>query len=453
MPMISQLLPAAPTTSGDLIPISQAGTTAAASLGNVLAGVQPAIIVPTGDLLGRNSLGPGGPEPVSIGAGLALGTGTLVALGVSGAPAANTISSTDLVGISQSGTDHAISYASFLDGLTIDLAQAAAPAANSDTLWVAQNSSTMVRQTFSAVWAWIATQMPGYKWPTVEISTNTTLDGIVHNGRVLICSQPITLGSAFINMGNGFYCRVINLSNGSVILGPGITTSTGIPVLLPGQYADISGITYSGGNIVYAGLSTSIIAPPNAVSGLTASTISSTAISLTWVAPASGASPASYTVQYRASRTTGWSTAANGIIGPSYTVSGLSASTSYDFEVIGVGAGGAGVASATVTATTVATGGIVTSITWNVAPSGSYIHASGNIGVNAHVSPATAPVRFGFGLSSALAPATWVVATLVNSDLWGAYVPVPVATGTWYAWCEGTDGSAPTVFPTSFTVI
>jgi hypothetical protein len=41
---------------------------------------------------------------------------------------------------------------------------------------------------------------------------------------------------------------------------------------------------------------------------------------------------------------------------------------------------------------------------------------------------------------------------LVNSNLWGAYVPTPATAGTWYAWAEGLDGSAPTVSPTSFLV-
>jgi hypothetical protein len=40
----------------------------------------------------------------------------------------------------------------------------------------------------------------------------------------------------------------------------------------------------------------------------------------------------------------------------------------------------------------------------------------------------------------------------VNSDLWGVYAPTPAAAGTWYAWAEGIDGSAPTVYPTPFTV-
>jgi hypothetical protein len=42
--------------------------------------------------------------------------------------------------------------------------------------------------------------------------------------------------------------------------------------------------------------------------------------------------------------------------------------------------------------------------------------------------------------------------TFVNSDLWGQYLPTPATAGSWYAWAQGTDGSNPTVYPTSFTV-
>jgi hypothetical protein len=40
----------------------------------------------------------------------------------------------------------------------------------------------------------------------------------------------------------------------------------------------------------------------------------------------------------------------------------------------------------------------------------------------------------------------------INSDFWGAFVATPASAGTWYAWVEGTDGSAPTVYPVAFTV-
>ena len=453
MPMISQLPPAAPTSAADLLPISQGGTTGAVSLGNLLATTQPAILTPTGSLLGRRSLGAGGPEAVAVGGGLSFNTGTLAALGITGAAATGTIAATDLVGISQNGTDHAIAYASFLDGLTIDLAQPAAPASNSDTFWVAQGSSTMLRQSFSAVWAWIATQVPSYKRPVVELSVNTTLDGIVHNGRILVCSQPVTLAPAFVNMGSGFACQVVNLSGGIVTLGAGITTSTGLPSLLPGQYAEIMGLTYSGGNVIYAGVSSSVITAPGTVTGLTAAGATSSSMSVNWVAPATGGIPTSYTVQYRVTGVTAWSVASNAVIATSFVISGLNPATSYDFEVFGVNAGGTGSPSASVTAATLAAPGSVTSITWNVAPSGSYTHGGGNIGVNAHVSPSTSAVQFGFSTSATTPPTIRVAASYVNTDLWGAYVPIPATAGTWYAWCEGTDGSAPTVFPTAFAVI
>jgi hypothetical protein len=68
------------------------------------------------------------------------------------------------------------------------------------------------------------------------------------------------------------------------------------------------------------------------------------------------------------------------------------------------------------------------------------------------VNPATAAVQFGFSTSSTIPPTSWVAGSYVNSDLWGAYVPTPATAGTWYGWVEGADGSAPTVYPTPFTV-
>jgi hypothetical protein len=41
---------------------------------------------------------------------------------------------------------------------------------------------------------------------------------------------------------------------------------------------------------------------------------------------------------------------------------------------------------------------------------------------------------------------------LVNTDLWGNYVPTPATAGNWYVWAEGLDGSALTVSPAPFVV-
>jgi fibronectin type 3 domain-containing protein len=603
MPTIQQLPPALIVDAADEVPLSQAGATHAVSVGSLLAGTQPAILAPTGSLLGRLSLGPGGPEPVAVGTGLAVQGGNIVATGADHAafpveanpsatdqlvatnagvpkllplatlqgwlgtiaapgtvsfgslPAAAVIASSDLVAISQNGTDAAITYANLIDGQTVDQASPAVPASDTDTFWVAQGSSMMLRQTFAAVWNWAAVKLPTYKLPVVELSTSTTLDGTIHNGRILVCSQPVTLSPAFVNMGSGFSCEVLNLSSGNVTFAAGIATSTGTAVLPSSQMALLRGVTYSGGNAVFAAIvsgsgvtaqptsapgqvtnlaSTSvttssialawsapssggtptsyailyrpsgttawIAAPPTAgstativgglspgasydftvtgsntagsgpvsatvtvstavtlsvpgqVQNLSATAATTSGISLSWSPPASGGTPNSYSVQYAVAGTSTWSTFGTGVTGTAVSVTGLSAGSTYTFKVIAMNAAGSGAPSAALTASTASTGSSVTSVTWNLVPASNYNVGSGAIGVNVHVNPSTAAVQFGLSQAISTAPTTWVAAGYVNSDLWGAYIGTPVASGTYYVWCEGTDGSARTVYPTSFTV-
>lgn len=529
MPTILQLPPVTQVTPVDEFPLSQGGITHSVTVSTLLAGVQPAVMAETGTLLGRVSMGAGGPESIGVGLGLALTAGALAASGAdhadfpqqttlvptdqavlssagkpmllplsslrglfsagtditinssgtisvstasgsstgqassysitSLAPVA-TIATSDLVAISQGGTDHTISYANFLDGLTIDLAQPAVPAADTDTFWVAQGSSTMLRQTFAAIWSWLTPKLPSYKMPVVELTTNTTLDGTVHNGHILICSQPVTLSQAAPNMGSGFYCDVLNLSSGSVTFGAGITTSSGSSSLPSGQSAALRVASYSGGTVVFATLSGggstsggTTITIPGQVIGLASSSPTSSSVVLNWSAPPSGGTVGSYSVQYRVTGTTIWSTGAVGLTTTSASVTGLTAATGYDFQVYAVNAGGAGQPSTLVTASTSAgVTGAVTAITWQLVPSGSYTHGAGSIGVNAHITPSTATVQFGFSTSFSVPPANWLIASYVNTDLWGAYVSTPASAGTWYAWVEGTDGSLPTVYATPFTV-
>jgi len=72
MPTIPQLPAASAAGEGDELPISQAGITRSVSVSELLASTQPLITLPSANLLGRVSLGPGGPEPVQVGVGLAL---------------------------------------------------------------------------------------------------------------------------------------------------------------------------------------------------------------------------------------------------------------------------------------------------------------------------------------------------------------------------------------------
>jgi len=616
MPTISQLPAIAQVTSADQIPISQGGSACCVDVGTLLAGTQPAIMMPTGSLFGRTSLGPGGPDPVTVGTGLSLNAATLIATGsdhatfaqesaltltdqavvsstgspkllplpllrglfsagsniaidqngtisvadigaVSGSPSnysitslstVGTIAASDLVAISQSGDDHTISYANFIDGQTIDEVQTAAPAADTDAFLVAQNGSIMARQTLAAMWDWLNSKLSGYLLPTRELTANTTLSAEAHNGCLLICSQPITVSPAPAAMGSGFSCTLINVSNGNVTLGNGITTSSGNASLPVGEAASLSCATYSGGTLVYAwtggattslplpaqvtglaveattsssitlswialspapinytaqfrvsgttgwsnaspvitpsctvaglltdtsydfvvfaanatGVSTSSVLitaattgglnPPGVVNGLVASNPTSTTVSLTWSPPTSGGAVGSYTVRYRESGTSSWSVAVSGLTAAAYTMTDLLSATGYDFEVVAVNVAGAGPASTIATASTIAASNSVTSIAWNIVPSGSYSHGVGAIGVNAQNLPSNAPVQFGFATSLTVPPTTWTAGTYVNTNLWGAYVNTPSATGTYYAWAEGTDGSNPTVYPTSFSV-
>jgi len=622
MPTISQLPSASAVSAADEIPISQAGVARSASVGTLLAPVQPAIILSSPALLGRNSIGSGGPEQVQVGVGVNLSGGTLVADGLdhSGFPSVSALSvdaelvisnqgspmlmpasflrglfsagenvaidpngvvsamngsavagttlsvsgigdlpiltglaDQDLVPLSHGGSAYAISYSKFLDGITIDQAQAAGPASDSDMLWVAQSSNVMVSQTLRAVWVWVANKLPTYKAPIVEITTSINLDTTLHNGRILVCSQPATLTPLTTDLGSGFQCVVINASLGTVTLGSGFVTSSGSLTLMPWQSATLCCATYSAGTIAFAAMPTGepTAVVPGQVTGLSASSVAANTIAIFWQSPSSGGAATSYVVQFRLSGTTSWSlttpvigstdyalsgllpatsydimvTALNtsgagvtssiltistaaaaqqavppqviglvatvassssiqlewaaqsgtssatsftvqyrltgssswtfsssGIIGAGDTISGLAAATSYDFSVVGINAAGSGTASAIITAVTNAAIASVNSITWNLLPSGPYTHGSGAIGINALIIPGSSPVRFGFSTSASSPPSVWTQATLVSTNLWGAYLPTPSTVGTWYTWGEGLDGSGQTVSSGSFQV-
>jgi hypothetical protein len=288
-------------------------------IGTILQGAQQVITIASRSLIGRTSLGTGGPEQVGIGTGLALSGTTLVAngqdhagfvtAGTLGATAelvisdggtpkllpagllrglfaagpnimisgSGTISSTgsasaesgtsigslqaipsltsqDLVAVSQSGTDRAISYGNFVNGATVDQLQPAAAAGDNDTAIVSQGSSAVARQSFAAIWTWIARKLPGYRQPVVEIGASLTLDGSVHNGRILVCSQPVTISPSASLMGSGFSCTLVNAASTNVTLGTGFLTSSGSMALAPSKVAFIFCVTYSGGTITIASI-------------------------------------------------------------------------------------------------------------------------------------------------------------------------------------------------------
>jgi Fibronectin type III domain len=424
MPTIPQLPVAEAVSAADLVPISQGGSVHAVSVGALLAQTQPAIIVGPPSLLGRFSLGAGGPDVIAIGSGLTLNSGTLSAgnfdptilpaqtslspddqiivntegilqviglsqvrqlftagsnidinssgvisasslgststSGLTGLPSIGAISSGDLVAVSQGGQDHTITYSDFIDGITIDQVQAAGQASDADTFWVAQAGNIMLRQTLGALWPWVSGKLPTWRRLIVELSTNTALNGTLHNNAVLVCSNSVWISGLAVNVGSGFSCELINASSGPVTLADSIVTSNGSSIVLPLQWATIYSISYSGGSTIFASISTggSATATPGAVTNISASPIDSTNILLSWSAPTVGGAVSAYSVQYRITGMTSWISVIQNSSATGLTVPGLQPATNYTFEISASNNMGSGPASLPMTALTLASGSL-----------------------------------------------------------------------------------------------
>ncbi len=81
MPTIKQLPAATAVGGNDLLPVSQNGLTRSTTVSTLLSNTQPLLSLAQGTLLGRVSAGLGGPEAVSLGAGLTQQSGIVVANG------------------------------------------------------------------------------------------------------------------------------------------------------------------------------------------------------------------------------------------------------------------------------------------------------------------------------------------------------------------------------------
>jgi hypothetical protein len=377
MPTIANLPAAEPLSPTDTLPIDQGNGTNAVTVGTLLAGQQPAIVTPTGTLLGRVSLGAGGPETVNLGSGLVLTSGTISV-----------------------GSINAL-----LAGETVDQLQPAAVASDTDAIALDQGGSSLVRQTMAAIWSYIEGKLPIATPRVVELTTDSVLDATAHNDAILVCSQPLTLSANFTNMGSGFTCDVLNLSNGVVTMGTGITVGSGATGLPTQMAARLVAVTYSGGNLVF------------------------------WAGPEAAGS----TTSGGSSVTSGGSTVTSG--GSTVTSGGSTVSS-----------GGSSVTSG---GSSVTSGGSSTpsvTVTFVTAPSGSYTVGQPNIGVNATLDPGTAAtgLQFGFSASPTVAPTTWTAGVLVNTEsggatFWGAYVTMPVTSGAYYCWAQAIGGAAAAV--------
>lgn len=377
MPTIDQLPAGQVLSTSDEIPVSQTvdgqQLTGKVQLGALLALLAAAGIEPSSFIVGQGVPGTGtgndrdGYVNASTGDLYSRSAGTWTKIGSLLGPrglqgdaqpafsaallnVVNLIGSSDLVPIGQSGSTVAIPYASFLNAETIDQLDPAANASDADTLLVAQGGNVLLRQSLGAVWTLIAAHLPGYHRPVLELTANTTLDGSTHNNALLVCSKPITLSPSG-TMGSGFACDVVNVSGSDVTLGAGFVTSNAGTVLPTGEHARIFRVQYSGGAVNFAVLSAgsggSAPALPGQVTGLSSAGTTESSVSLSWTASGSGGQVTSYAINYRQTGASSW-TAAPGSPGSAslttFTVTGLAASTGYDFQVIPQNSAGSGTA-------------------------------------------------------------------------------------------------------------
>jgi hypothetical protein len=514
MTTIAQLPPVAIVGSGDLLPLSQAGLTYSVTVAQLTATLQPLISLPTGELLGRNSVGAGSPEAVAVGTGLALAAGTLAATGADHAAfpvqavmsltdsvvieaeslpgllpvtalrglfsagggisidddgviavtqsgiagpagpqgpagaqgpagpqgpagatgqgllapgietAVSSIGASDYVAIWQNGANAWIPYGQLIGGQTINQLPAAAPAADSDTLLVAQGSSSLNVQSFGAIWTYLQAKIPSLKTNVVELTSNTVLDATAHNDRLLVASQPITLTANFANMGSGFSCTLINLSAGSVTMGTGITSGSGGASLPPGGSTSLAGITYSGGSLVWwSGI------VPNAPT-LTVASISAPAPGAAFTVTGGIFNDAPTALDVSTNGGASWSAAADPVI----------TANAYSFNVPGLAAGTYTVqvrdhANPAVLGVSNAFTIIPPSVAIDAPPASVTLGAP--IALAGTVSPAGSAVQVGYSASATVAPTSWTAA-MVSAGDWTASL-TPAAAGTIYVWAQQTS--------------
>jgi hypothetical protein len=122
MPTIDELDAAEAVSSNDAVLISQNGTVRRATQALVVAGLQTALAVPPGHLVGRKSAGIGAPEAIALGNGLSMTNGVLSVSpsdsSIAGLPTAGSPGGGDLVPLNQNGADMELPYAQFMAGIS-----------------------------------------------------------------------------------------------------------------------------------------------------------------------------------------------------------------------------------------------------------------------------------------------------------------------------------------------
>ncbi len=121
MPTIDELPAAAAAADDDYVAISQAGSMRRVTRSQMFAGLQPALALSQGFLLGRTANGVGGPEAITIGDSLRLKDGVLsgaARFSVTALPATSSVGVADTIAVSQGGRDASVPVGALLAGIS-----------------------------------------------------------------------------------------------------------------------------------------------------------------------------------------------------------------------------------------------------------------------------------------------------------------------------------------------
>ena len=238
------------------------------------------------------------------------------------------------------------------------------------------------------------------------------------------------------------YAPYYRIGAGSwVSAGPPITgTSSAVTGLAHGTAYSFQVVAAnSGGSAASAPVSAATAtAAPNAVTGLASGTVSATAAPLSWTAPAVDGShdaASSYTVQVRINGSANWAVAASGIVGTAFTVTGLIAGVTYQFNVVAVNAGGSGAGSAVTRAPGPAGGSFVC---WGTGgyPTAPVAHGSTTT-IVAFIANGGGIVsaQFGWSATQVDPPGTMQAMTAFSSGVFGSFsANTPGVAGRWHGW-------------------
>jgi hypothetical protein len=268
MPTIPQLPPASGTGAQDELPLSQQGITKSVSVSELLNGVQTALELPSGALLGRVSLGPGAPETVAVGTGLAVSGGQIGANGGdhAGFAAASALSLSDDAIVNASGTPMRLSMpllrGLFSAGSNIGIAQSGAISASTDpTVTTGLASLNSGLATTNANLAALSARVPtgGYVSLNAQGQITAPVAGPVTLGTVTVADGGVarTLGAQaadvlnvldFGALTNGTDCTAAFTAAFNALPGAG-----GEIFVPPGDYDVASPLVFSGKAVVLRG--------------------------------------------------------------------------------------------------------------------------------------------------------------------------------------------------------